>query len=143
MARCKELAPDTLTVLILAAIDLPFHYDRYIAEHLPGLLRGCAVEPDQIFLVYPSSVFWGVWVVKSADVRWPDERLPMPHKGYQDPPRLIPEDAYPKHFVERFNPGVGRETPARWRPLFISEADLEDAKGSATPLLACEAKPPA
>lgn len=134
LARCKELSPDTLTVLILEAIDLPFHYDRYIAEHLPGLLQGCAVEPDQIFLVDPNTAFWAVWVVKRADVRWPDERLPMPHKGYQDPPRLVPEGAYARHVVKQFNRGVGRETPAKWRPLFADEADLEDAKRSIKPM---------
>ena len=128
LARWKDLAPDIETVLILEAIDLPFHYDRYMAEHLAGLLEGCAVEPDQIFLVYPRTAFWEVWVVKSHDVRWPDARLPMPQKGYQDPPKLVPEHAYPRQFVEQFNRGVGRETPARWRPLFPAEADLEDTK---------------
>ena len=128
LACCKDLAPDIQTVLILEAIDLPFHYDRYIAEHLQALLAGCTVEPDRIFLVYPDATFWQVWVVKRDDVQWPDERLPMPHKVYQDPPRLVPEHAYPRHFVEQLNRGVGRETPARWRPLFADEADFEDVK---------------
>ena len=131
LAQCKEPAPGIETVLILEAIDLPFHYDRYMAEHLAGLLNGCAVEPDHIFLVYPRTAFWAVWVVKSKNVRWPDERLPIPYKGYQDPPRLVPEDAYPKHFVEEFKRHTGRETPARWRPFFLAEADLEDTKQSA------------
>ena len=128
LARCRDLTPDIVTVLILEAIDLPFHYDRYVAEHLAGLLEDCAVEPDQILLVYPHSAVWEVWVVKSNDVRWPDERLPMAHKGYQDPPKLIPEHAYPRQFFEQFNRGVGGETPARWRPLFPAEPDLEDTK---------------
>ena len=128
LARCKELAADVETVLILEAIDLPFHYDRYIVEHLAGLLEGCAVEPDHLFLVYPRNAFWEVWVVKCNDVRWPDERLPIPHKGYRDPPKLVAEDAYPRQFVEEFNRQMGRETPARWRPLFLAEADLEDTK---------------
>ena len=128
LARCKGLSPDIETVLILEAIDLPFHHDRYIAEHLAGLLEGCAVGLDRIFLVYPCSPFWEVWVVKSNGVQWPDERLPSPHKGYQDPPRLVPEDDYPRRFVEQFNRHMGRETPARWRPLFLAEADLGDTK---------------
>ena len=140
LARCKDLAPDIVTVLILEAIDLPFHYDRFIAEHLAGLLEGCVVEPDQIFLVYPGTVIWEVWVVKSNDVGWPDERLPIAHKGYQDPPKLIPEHAYPGHFVEQFNGGVGRETPARWRPLFPAEADLENIKGGVAPAPACQGR---
>ena len=133
LARCKDLAADLETVLILEAIDLPFHYDRYIAEQLAGLLEGCAVEPDRIFLVYPRSPFWEVWVVKSNGVRWPDERLPIPHKGYQDPPKLVPEDAYPRRFVEQFNRHMSRETPARWRPLFLTDADLEDIKRGVAP----------
>ena len=128
LACCKAIAPDIRTVLILEAIDLPFHYDRYMADHLAGLLAGCDVEPDHIFLVYPRTVFWEVWVVKLDDVCWPDERLPMPHRGYEDPPRLVPEHAWPRQFVEEFKRGVGRETPARWRPLFADEADFEDTK---------------
>ena len=120
--------PDIRTVLILEAIDLPFDYDRYVAEHLAGLLAGCDVEPDHIFVVCPRTEFWQVWVVKGDDVYWPDERLPMPHKGYQDPPRLVPEEAYPRRFVEEFRRGVGRETPARWQPLFVGESELEDTK---------------
>ena len=131
LARCKELDPDVQTVLILEAVDLPFHFDCYIAEHLAGLLEGRAVEPDHIFLVYPRNAFREVWVVKSNDVRWPDERLPIPHRGYQDPPKLVPERAYPRHFVEQFNRGVGRETPAKWRPLFAAEAELDDIKRGA------------
>ena len=128
LARCKALAPDIETVLVLEAVDLPFDYDRYVAGRLAGLLEGCGVAPDHIFLVHPQTVFWEVWAVKSGDVRWPDERLPMPHKGYQEPPRLVPEEAYPRRFVEEFNRGAGRETPVRWRPLFLAEADLEDVK---------------
>ena len=128
LARCKDLSPDIETVLILEAIDLPFHYDACIADHLAGSLEGCAAEPDWIFLVYPRSPFWEVWVVKCNDVRWPDERLPIPHKGYQDPPKLVPEDAYSRQFVEEFNRQMGRETPARWRPLFLAGADLELSK---------------
>ena len=137
LAQCKDLAPDVLTVLILEAVDLPFHFDCFIAEHLAGLLEGCAVEPDHIFLVCPRAVFWEVWVVKSNDVRWLDERIPIPHRGYQDPPKLVPEHAYPRHFVEQFNRGVGRETPARWRPLVAAEADLEDIKRGAAGQRAC------
>ena len=40
LARCKDVTPDIQTVLILEAIDLPFDYDRYIAERLAGLLEG-------------------------------------------------------------------------------------------------------
>ena len=128
LARCKDLTPDVVTVLVLEAIDLPFHYDGYVAENLCTLLAGCAAEPDQIFLVYPDAAFWVVWVVKRNDVQWPDERLPMPHKGYQDPPKLVPEHAYPRQFVEQFNRSVRRETPAKWRPLVLADAELEDAK---------------
>lgn len=128
LAQCKELDPAVQTILILEAVDLPFHFDHHIAEHLAGLLEGCAGEPDHVFLVYPRTAFWEVWVVKSNDVRWPDERLPIPHKGYQDPPRLVPEQAYPRHFVEQFNRGVGRETPAKWRPFFAAEDELDDIK---------------
>ena len=134
LARCKDLTPDVATVLILEAIDLPFHYDRYVAENLGALLEGCAVEPDQVVLVYPHAAIWEVWVVKRNDVQWPDERLPMPHKGYQDPPKLIPEDAYPRQFVELFNRDVGRETPAKWRPLVLADAELEDAKRGVAPI---------
>ena len=61
LARCKELDPDVVTVLVLEAIDLPIDYDRYIAEHLAGLLDGGIVEPDHVFLVHPHTVFWEVW----------------------------------------------------------------------------------
>ena len=125
LARCKDLTPDVVTVLVLEAIDLPFHYDRYIGENLAGLLEGCAVQPDQIFLVCPDAAFWVVWVVKRNDVQWPDERLPMPHQGYQDPPKLVPEHAYPRQFVEQFNRVAGRETPARWRPTMHAFKGLE------------------
>ena len=128
LARCKDLTPDVVTVLILEAIDVPFQYDRYVAEHLGSLLAGCAAEPDQIFLVYPHAAFWEVWVVKRNEVQWPDEGLPMPHKGHQDPPKLVPEHAYPRQLVEHFNLDLGRETPAKWRPLFVAETGLEDAK---------------
>ena len=140
LARCKGLDSDVVTVLIFEAIDLPFHYDRYIAESLGALLEGCGVEPDQIFLVYPHAAFWEVWVVKRNDVQWPDERLSMPHKGYQDPPKLIPEDAYPRQFVELFNRDVGRERPARWRPLVLAEAELQDAKKGVAPIPACRGR---
>lgn len=69
-------------------------------------------------------------MVKRDDVRWPDARLPMPRRGYRDPPRLVPEEAYPRGFVEQFNRSVGRETPARWQPLFVDEGELEYAKQS-------------
>ena len=129
LARCKELASDVRTVLILEAIDLPFHFDRYIAVHLAELLEG-TVEPDHIFLVYPRTFAWEVWVVKHNDVRWPDDRLPMPHKGYRDPPKLVPEEAWPRRFVEEFKRGVGRPISARWRPIFHTETDLKDIKAS-------------
>ena len=111
LADCRKLAPGIRTVLVLEAVDLPLDYDRYIGEHLAGLLAGCDDEPDHIFLVYPGSAFWQVWVVKRDEVSWPDERLPMPHRGYRDPPRLVPEQAYSGWFVEQFNRGVGRDTP--------------------------------
>ena len=128
LARCKALDPDVVTVLVLEAVDLPVHYDRYVGEHLAEVLAGCAVEPDRIFLVYPHDVFWEVWVVKRNDVQWPDERLPMPHRGYQEPPILVPEEAYPRRFVEAFNRTMGPATPAKRRPDFPAEDDLEDAK---------------
>ena len=131
LARCKDLAPDVVTVLVLEAIDPPLHYDRYIGEYLAGLLEGSDVAPDRIFLVYPHRPFWEVWVVKMNEVQWPDERLPMPGRGYQEPPQLIPEDAYPRQFVEQFNWTVGAPTPAKWRPYFPAEGDLGDAKGGA------------
>ena len=43
--------------------------ERHIAEHLAGMLEGCGVEPDHVFLVYPRTAFREVWVVKSHDVR--------------------------------------------------------------------------
>ena len=140
LGRCKELDPDVLTVLVLEAVDLPLHYDRYVAEHLAGLLDRGVVEPDHIFLVCPHIAFWEVWVAKKNGIQWPDERLPMPHKGFQDPPRLVPEHAWPKHFVEQFKRGVGRETPVRWRPFFPSEADLEDVKRGGVPASFCDAR---
>ena len=85
LARCKAIAPDVRTVLILEAVDLPFRYDGYMADHLGGLLAACDVEPDHVFLVYPGTVFWQVWVVKSDNVCWPDERLPMPWRGAGNP----------------------------------------------------------
>lgn len=120
-------------MLVLEAVDLPFDCDRYLGERLAGLLEGCGDEPDHIFLVYSHTAFWQVWVVKSDEVCWPDERLPMPHRGYQEPPRLVPEQAYPRNVVEEFKRGVGRETHARWRPLFLAEADLEDTKRGGRP----------
>ena len=113
LADCKASDPDVQTVLVLEAVDLQLEHDRCIAKHLPELLAGCEVEPDHIFLVWPDVFLWSVWVVKRNGVQWPDERLLMPHKGYQDPPKLVPEDAYPKGFVEAFNRSVGAETPAQ------------------------------
>ena len=132
LAECIELDPDVETVLILEAVDLPFHFDLYIAEHLAGLLEGWAVEPDHIFLVDPHTPSWHVWVVKSNDVQWPDERIPIPHRGYREFPKLVPEEAYPRHLVEQFNRSR-RETPAEWRPLFGAEDDFDDIKRSASP----------
>ena len=137
LARCKDLDSDVVTVLIFEAIDLPFHSDRYIGEDLAGLLEGCGAEPDQIFLVYPHAAFWEVWVVKRNEVQWPDERLPMPHKGFQGPPKLVPAHAYSRQLVDHFNRDLGRETPAKWRPLFVAETGLEDAKRGVAPTPAC------
>ena len=131
LAQCKDQSPDVVTVLVLEAVDLPFHYDRYVADHLAGLLEGRGPAPDRIFLVYPHAAVWEVWVVKRNDIQWPDERLPMPHTGYQDPPKLVPEHAWPRQFVEQFKLGVGRETPAKWRPLVLPEAEVQDAKRGA------------
>ena len=121
-----------MTVLVLEAVDLPFHYDRYVADHLAGTLEGRGPAPDRIFLVYPRAAVWEVWVVKRNDIQWPDERLPMAHTSYQDPPKLVPEHAWPRQCVEQFKRGVGRETPAKWRPLVLAEAEVQDAKRGAT-----------
>ena len=107
LARCKVQSPDAVTVLVLEAIDLPFHYDRYIAGHLAGLLEGCCPVPDRIFLVYPHAAVWEVWVVKRNDIQWPDERLPMPQTGYRDPPKLVPEHAWPRQFRRAVHLGRG------------------------------------
>ena len=128
LAQCKDLKPDIQTVLVLEAVDAPLECDLYIGEHLDELLQGCAVAPDLIFLVRPDALFWQVWVVKSNDVQWPDERLPMHHKWYQDSPKLVHEEAYPRQFVEQFKQTMPPETPAKWRPFFRYEDDLEDAK---------------
>lgn len=132
LARCKELDPDILTVLILEAVDLPLQHDLYIAKQLGGLLAGVSVAPDRVFLVCPHDALWQVWVVKSGDIQWPDERLPMPHRGYQDPPRLVPERAYPKALVDRIEHGSGREIPVRWRPLLAAASHLDDIKQCGT-----------
>ena len=131
LGQCKALDPDVQTVLVLEAIDLPFDFDRHIAEHLAELLNGCTVEPDHIFLVRPDVYFWSVWVVKRHGVQWPDERLPMPHKGYQDPPKPMPVHGHPRGILKDLMQWPGEETPAMWRPLFPVEADLEDAKRDA------------
>lgn len=69
--------------MVLEVIQPPFGYDQYISECLPSLLEKCPTPPDDIFLVWPaSSPFWQVWVIKRGANHWPDERMPMPHKGY-------------------------------------------------------------
>ena len=131
LAQCKALDPDIQTVLVLEGVDLPFEYDRYIAGHLAGLLKGCTVEPDHIFLVCPDVFFWSVWVVKRHGIRWPDERLPMPHKGYQDGPKLVPLDGHTRRIFKDSMQCFGEEPPAIWRPLFPVEDELKDAKRDA------------
>ena len=129
LAQCKALSADIATVLVLETVDRPFDFDRCIGEHLAGLLEDCVAVPDWIFLVCPDALLWQVWVVKAHEVQWFDRRLPMPHKGYRDPPKLVPEEAYPKQIVEHFNRTFGTADPGKWLPYFARENDLEDAKG--------------
>ena len=84
LARCKDEADGVRTILVLEGVDMPFGYDLYLAEHLRTLLGECPVPPDDIYLVCPDVAFWQVWVVKQGGVHWPDEGMPMPHKGYAE-----------------------------------------------------------
>ena len=56
---CKLLG--ARTVLILEAVDPPFHAHWYIAQHLPALLRDCLHAPDEIYLVDPQPNLGGVY----------------------------------------------------------------------------------
>lgn len=112
LAQTKEQADDVRTVLILEVIEPPFAFDAHICKHLPALLEECLAPPDDIFLVEPHRVFWQVWVAKRGEVFWPDERLPIPHKGYIE------------------NPWQGYEYPVECRPLYLDGDELEDLKPS-------------
>ena len=110
LAQTKEQSGGVMTVLILEIIEPLFAFDAHICKHLPALLEKCPVPPDDIFLVVPHRVFWQVWVAKRGEVHWPDERLPIPHRGYSDAPWL------------------NHEIRDEWRPLFLDEDDLDDLK---------------
>ncbi len=112
LAQSKEQTDGIRTILILEVIEPPFVFDAHICKHLPALLEECPAPPDDICLVVPHSFFWEVWVAKRDAVHWPDERMPIPHKGYSDAPWL------------------NHEIRAEWRPLFPDEDELEDLKPS-------------
>ena len=128
LSQCKEGDQGVRTVLILEAIDLPFGYDLQISERLPGLLKECPAPPDDIFLVHRFPFLWSVWVVKRDEINWPDERLPMPCKGYQDPPAPLAH-GLPTKFVEHLTAAETRRSDlVDWRPHFFVENELEDLK---------------
>ena len=118
------------TILILEVIQPLFVYDVHICKHLPALLEECPAPPDDIFIVVPHRDFWEVWVVKRGEVHWPDERLPMPHKGYQE----FPEEmfhGYPPKLAEAMDLSLLRTaTRAEWRPYFPNEAELENLESN-------------
>lgn len=127
LAQRKEQDDGIRTVLIMEVIEPPFAYDAYICKHLPALLEECPAPPDDIFHVEPHRVFWQVWVAKRGEVYWPDERLPMPRKGYQDVTELIAR-AYPPKLAEAMRQSLPDPIRAEWRPLFLDEDKLEDLK---------------
>ena len=130
LARCKDEVDGARTVLILEVIEQTVGDDFYIAKHLPALLAACPTTPDDIFLVYPKKIpFWQVWVAKRGEDHWPDERMPMPHKGYQTPPTVPP--GYPLRLAEALGLDDQRHLiPAEWEPYFPVEDDLEDLKAT-------------
>ena len=130
LARCKEQADGIRTVLVLEGIEQTPGDDLNIANHLSALLEECPAPPDDIFLVYPAkSLFWQVWVVKRGEDQWPDDRMPMPHKGYQSPPTVPP--GYPPKLAKALGLADGcRGVPAEWEPLFIVEDEIEDLNPS-------------
>ena len=130
LSKCKEQADDISTILILEVIEPPFVYDVHIGKHLPALLDECPAPPDDIFLVVPHRDFWEVWVVKRGEVHWADERMPMPHKGYQEVPEALIR-RYPPKLAEAMGLSLLRpETRAEWRPYFPDEDKLQDLKSN-------------
>ena len=127
LAQCKEQDDGIRTILIMEVIEPPFFYDLHICKHLPDLLEECPAAPDDIFLVVPHRVFWQVWVVKRGEVYWPDERMPLPHKGYQDVPEPIAH-TYPPKLAEAMGLSLPHTIRAEWRPFFLDEDKLEDLK---------------
>ena len=126
LAQCKEQDNGIRTILILEVIAPPFAYDGHVCKHLPALLDECPSPPDDVFLVKRGRFFWQVWVVKRGEVYWPDERLPIPHKGYHDVPE-IPRACPPK-LAEAMRLSWPRPIRDEWRPFFLDEDELEDLK---------------
>lgn len=128
LAQCKEEVDGIRTILVLEVIQPPFGYDQYISECLPSLIEKCPTPPDDIFLVCPASFpFWQVWVIKHGENHWPDERMPMPHKGYHSPQPV--HQGYPPELAAALattNPSP--EIPAEWEPYFPAEDELTDLK---------------
>ena len=105
-------------------------YDLYLSKHLPTLLGECSVPPDDIYLVWPDFTLWHVWVVKRGGVHWPDESIPMPHRGYQEfSTPVVP--GFPTKFAEELELFLRRrEPPVELRPYFVKEDELEDLKAT-------------
>ena len=127
LAQCKEQDDDIRTILIMEIIEPLFAYDALICKHLPALLEECPAPPDDIFLVEPGRFFWQVWVVKRGEVHWPDERLPIPHKGYREFPEAM-IDRNPPKLAEAMRLSLAPPIRDEWRPFFLDEEELKDLK---------------
>ena len=128
LAQHKERTNGDRTILIIEGIEMAFGYDLYVSKHLPTLLGESPVPPDDIFLVCPGFPFWHVWVVKWGEIHWPDERMPMPHKGYQEFATSV-SCGYPIKVAEGMELSLRRREPqVELRPYFLNEDELEDIK---------------
>ena len=130
LAQHKEQANSDRTILIMEGIEMALGYDLYLSKHLPTLLGECSAPPDDIYLVWPDFTCWHVWVVKRGGLHWPDESMPMPHRGYQEFSTPVAPGISTK-FVEEMELFFRRrEPPVELRPYFVQEHELVDLKAT-------------
>lgn len=130
LARHKKQASGDRTVLVMECMEMAPGYDLYLSKELSSFLGECSGAPDDIFLVCPDFPSWQVWVVKRDGIHWPDDRIPMPHKGYYEfpAPRM---GGHPAKMAETSELSFRRrEPPLELRPYFLKEDELEDLKST-------------
>ncbi len=83
LQKCKT--EGARTVLVLESSDPDLKKFEFRGNLLPTLLAGCAIVPDEIFLVDTSSDHWYVQLLKRDDAHWPDVGMPELGRFYYDP----------------------------------------------------------